>query len=99
MTPGNPENPPPPPHPFTAYMGIPYAEAPESAHLHGNPMSILQFFAAGLPHMGFPCRYGCISKFTWFFHVGGLFLVGVHMGFPCKDYEKHAKSTRHGDSM
>ena len=80
---------------------------------HGNPMypgtrkrtftwdstSISQDFTAGLPHMEIPCGSRHISQFAYFFHVGGLFFVAVHMGFPCKDYKKHWESTEHENSM
>ena len=56
-------------------------------------------FAAGLTHMEFPCGSRAMSHLIWLFHVGGLFLVTVNMGFPFKDYEKHAKSTEHGEPM
>ena len=59
---------------------------------HGNPKSvhvhwILCHFCMILQQAFPTCGSRGISQFTWFSHVGGLFLVAVNMGIPCEQHK------------
>ena len=97
--PVNLENPPLPSPPLYGRHGNPMFPGTRKCAFTWDCTSILQDFAAGLPHMESPCGFRRISQFTWFSHVEGLFLVAVNMGIPCKDYKKHTKSTEHEEPM
>ena len=65
-----------------------------------DSMSSLHDFAESPAHMESPYHGShCISQFTWFSHVEGMFLVTVNMGIPCNIIKKCANSVQTAPDM